>query len=70
MSAFEERIWSEFWNIANDPRQAEELGIRAAHGEAPSIKVRPGKSYLIHLRASDGLSITPEDIRPSASSSR
>ncbi len=63
MSGFEQRIWDEFWNIANDAHQAQKLGIRAAHGEAPSIKVRPGKSYLIHLRASDGLSITPDDGR-------
>lgn len=59
MSAFEKRIWDDFWNVANDERRQEELGIRAAHGDAPSIKVRKGKAYRIELRASDGLSITP-----------
>ena len=61
MSEFEEKIWNDFWNIANDLGKARAMGIRAAHGEAPSIKLKKGKSYKIELRASDGLSITPDD---------
>ena len=57
---FEKQIWSDFWNIANDEKKAAEMGIRAAHGEAVSIRVQPGKQYRISLRASDGLSIVPE----------
>lgn len=64
MSDFERQIWDEFWTIANDEARARELGIRAAHGEAPSMKVRKGKSYKILLRASDGLSIVPDDTPP------
>jgi len=60
MSAFEKGIWDEFWTIANDEKKAAEMGIRAAHGEAPSMKLQEGKSYRILLRASDGLSITPD----------
>jgi hypothetical protein len=58
---FEEKIWRDFWTIANDPARAAQLGIRAAHGEAVSMKVRPGRRYRLVLRASDGLSIVPED---------
>ncbi len=64
ISPFEEKIWDDFWGIANDEKKAREMGIRAAHGEAPSIKVRKGKSYKIELRASDGLSITPGNNPP------
>jgi hypothetical protein len=64
MSDFERRIWDEFWTIANDEARARALGIRAAHGEAPSMKVRKGKSYKVLLRASDGLSIVPDDASP------
>ncbi|MBM4090624.1 MAG: hypothetical protein FJ276_14570 [Planctomycetes bacterium] len=64
VSDFERRIWSEFWTIANDEAKAKELGIRAAHGEAPSMKVRMGKSYKVMLRAADGLSITPDSAPP------
>ena len=60
MSDFERRIWEDFWNVANDEVKQAELGIRAAHGDAPSIKMRKGKSYRIQLRASDGLSIAPD----------
>jgi hypothetical protein len=59
-SEFEQKIWKDFWKIANDRKAAEALGIRAAHGEAVSLKVEEGRSYLINLRASDGLTFEPE----------
>jgi hypothetical protein len=60
MSEFEEKIWGDFWNIANDEQAANELGIRAAHGEAVSMKLQKGRKYRVQLRASDGLSIVRE----------
>jgi hypothetical protein len=63
MSDFEQRIWSDFWSIANDPQRAAGLGIRAAHGEAVSMKVATGRSYRLELRASGGLSIVPAEGR-------
>jgi cell division protein FtsB len=59
MSDFEKKLWGDFWEFANDPKKAAEMGIRAANGEAVSIKVREGKTYSISLRASGGLSIAP-----------
>jgi len=66
MSQFEQRIWSDFWEIANDPEQARAKGIRAAHGEAVSTQLRAGRKYRLLLRASGGLSITPatDDVPP------
>jgi len=62
-SEFEQEIWSRFWEYANDPALAKKVGIRAAHGEAPSIKLLPGKRYRVVLQASGGLSIDPpEDV--------
>ena len=60
LSELEQKVWKDFWSIANDSKKARQLGIRAAHGDAPSIKMRKGMSYKIELRASDGLSITPD----------
>jgi len=57
MTAFERRIWGDFWRLANQPRDAAKLGIRAAHGEAVSIKLKPAARYQLRLRASGGLSI-------------
>ena len=58
MSEFEKKIWGDFWEVANSETKQNELGIRAVHGEAPSIKVKKGKAYRVDLRASGGLSIT------------
>jgi len=66
MSELEEEIWAQFWEIANDPELAKQAGVRAAHGEAPSIKLVPGKRYKVQLRASGGLSVVPEDAPPEA----
>jgi hypothetical protein len=60
-SDFEKKIWNDFWLIANDPKRAAELGIRAANGEAVAIRVRPGMTYEIELRASGGMTIRPVD---------
>ena len=55
MTDSEREIWSKFWEYANNPPLAGQAGIRAAHGEAPSIKLMPGRRYRISLRASAGL---------------
>jgi len=60
MNEFEKSIFSDFWAIANDKTKAEQKGIRAAHGDAVSMKVEKGKTYKVQLRASDGPSIVPE----------
>lgn len=64
VTAAEQELWRDFWNLANDPKSAAKLGIRAAHGEAPSMKLAPGGVYKITLRASGGLTFTPD--RPDA----
>ena len=61
MSEFEAKIWSDFWQIANDPKRAAEMGIRALHGDAVSIKVQKGKTYRITIRAAGGPEIQVED---------
>ena len=61
---FERQIWEQFWELANDPAKAELAGVRAAHGDAPFIKLLPGKIYLIELRASGELTIKTKDAPP------
>jgi cell division protein FtsB len=61
MSDLERDIWANFWEYANDPQKAKQGGLRAAHGEAPSIRLEPGKRYRVDLRASAGLTIVPEE---------
>jgi len=57
MSDFEQQIWSDFWNIANDRQKAAELGIRAAHADAPSTRVEKGATYELELRSTGEFSI-------------
>lgn len=60
MNDAEREIWAKFWDYANNPELASQAGVRAAHGEAPSIKLLPGKTYRVSLRASAGLEIAAE----------
>lgn len=60
VSEFEREIWKNFWELANNPKEAEKKGLRAIHGEAVYMKLVPGMRYRIQLRSSDGLSIVPE----------
>jgi hypothetical protein len=53
----ERDLWARFWDYANDPDLAAQAGVRAVHGEAPYVQLRPGGRYLIELRANGGLSI-------------
>lgn len=62
VSDLEREIWGKFWEIANDAKKAGEMGVRSAGGEGVWHKVVPGKRYKILLRASGGLSVTPEDL--------
>ncbi len=57
--AFHEQLWRDFWDYANDPAVAQRSGVRAMHGEAPFIKLMPGRRYQIELRSSEGLTIRP-----------
>lgn len=48
-------LWERFWDYANDPTLARQVGVRALQGEAPFVEARVGKKYRLELRASGGL---------------
>jgi hypothetical protein len=58
-TAFHRDLWARFWEYALDPSVARQSGVRAMHGEAPFIKLLPGRSYELELRTSGGLTIRP-----------
>ncbi len=60
-AAFHEELWRDFWRYANEPEVARRSGVRAMHGEAPSIRLAKGRSYELELRTSGGLSIRVAD---------
>jgi len=53
-------VFGDFWKIAHDSKRAAELGIRAIHGEAVSMKLNMAYKYIVTIRASDGISIRAE----------
>lgn len=54
---FHRDLWKRFWEYALDPNIVRESGVRAMHGEAPFMKLAPGKKYEVELRTSGGLTI-------------
>lgn len=59
MSEFEQRIWADFWQFAADPSKAAEIGIRAAHADAPSTRVEKGKTYQLEMRSTGEFTLGP-----------
>ncbi len=57
---FESRLWARFWDYVHDPDAVASAGVRALHGEAPYMELRPERSYLDELRASGGLTVRAE----------
>ncbi len=65
-SPFYRDLWSRFWEYALEPDVAREAGVRAMHGEAPFIKLVPGREYEIELRSSEGLILRTLPLTPPA----
>lgn len=58
-SEFEKDLWKRFWDLANDEKLAKERGVRAIHGDAPYMRLEPGRVYEICLRSTGEVIITP-----------
>ena len=57
-SRFEEELWGNFWKLAQDPDYAKKMGVRAAHGSAPSMKLEEGSAYKLDMRNTGEMTIT------------
>lgn len=49
-SDFEKELWKNFWRLAQDPKYAKKMGVRAAHGQAPSMQLQEGATYKLEMR--------------------
>lgn len=58
-SGFEKELWKRFWELANDEKLAKEHGVRAIHGDAPYMRLEPGRVYEVCLRSTGEVIITP-----------
>lgn len=64
-----DRLWARFWEFVDDPRFAEQAGIRAAQVEAPAVPMSVGQVWEVSLDAAGGLNLRrlPIDRRGAAS---
>ncbi len=60
--SFMKTIWKDFWSVANDRSKQKKLGIRAMHGTAGYMSVKPGRTYRVLLRSSGDVSIVPAPV--------
>ena len=51
------RLWSRFWQLVDDPRLAEQYGVRVAQCEAPSVEMRPGQVWELIIDSAGGLNV-------------
>lgn len=56
---FEQEFWDRFWELANNEQLAAAEGVRAIHGDAPYMRMEPGRVYEILLRSTGEVIITP-----------
>lgn len=53
---FEKELWGNFWQLAQNPELAKKMGVRAAHGQAPSMKLQEDSTYKLEMRNTGELS--------------
>ena len=58
MAEFEEKIWGDFWTIANDPEQQEEMGIKTTHGQIDYLKVEKDRIYSVRANSTGGFDLS------------
>jgi len=56
---FEQQIWSDFWSVCNDRARQEELGIRAAYGQANHLVGEAGQRYQVEIPTHEKSPIFP-----------
>ncbi len=58
-SPLEKEIWSRFWELANDSKEAKKQGLRSLHGKALYTRLVKNKVYLIEMRSTGEMFIGP-----------
>lgn len=56
-NARHDELWARFWELAEDPRQAEQLGLRVVQFEAPAVQARVGQVWEVTIDASGGVNL-------------
>ncbi|MBW7906960.1 MAG: hypothetical protein LC135_11585 [Phycisphaerae bacterium] len=57
VQALHDRLWALFWQMVDDPKLAQQYGVRVAQCEAPSARMREKSLWEVSLDAAGGLNI-------------
>jgi hypothetical protein len=61
-TAFEKKLWREFWQYALSPSRAKKQGVKNAQIEAPGSKFLPGFIYTIKIEHDGGIRIDAQPV--------
>lgn len=64
-SDLEKEIWRNFWEYANNPKKAEDAGVRTAQGKGSYTQLRPQMRYRLMFRNTGDFTIHPDTMPPS-----
>jgi len=68
---FEKELWTKFWEMANDQKLAEKMGVKAVHGQAVYGRLEANKVYYLTLRSTgESILAPPVDLKQDAQSRR
>lgn len=56
-NANEQKMWSLFWRLMDEPPLAEQFGVRVAQCEAPAVVLQSGQIWEVTLDAAGGLNL-------------
>jgi hypothetical protein len=60
---FEQKLWNDFWKLADDEGYRKSKGVRVAQGEGLWGPFDPGKLYTITLESSGGLNLVSAPLK-------
>lgn len=66
---FEQKLWTLFWQMMDNPKLQDEFGVRVAQVEAPAVVLKAGQVWEVSLDAAGGLNlrlIVHRSVSPSA----
>ena len=63
-ATFEQALWKEFWQLADDPSLASSKGVRVAYGQSVWGPLAEDKLYTITLDNAGGLTMQSQPLKP------
>ena len=63
VSEYEQKLWSDFWRLADDEEYRKKYGVRVAQGEGPWGPFEFDRLYTLAIDADGGLNIHPQPLK-------